>query len=137
MGDSLYACQNLFKICEGYGWKYICRFKAGSIPTVAREFETFKQSSLENHLEVTIENKEDEVKQFVFLTNLTVKKENVKGLTRLGRSRWIENEEFNRQKNLIHFIQHVNSHNTNAMKNHYLMAQIADILMQLYILKVV
>jgi len=164
MGDSLYACQNLFKICEDYGWKYICRFKAGSIPTVAREFETLKQSSPENRLEATTEkvheeyrwvngisyhgfslnalelqttqekkDKEDEVKQFVFLTNLKIKRENVSGLAKLGRSRWkIENEGFNRQKNLINFIQHVNSYNYNAMKNHYLIAQIADILMQLY-----
>lgn len=30
-------------------------------------------------------------------------------------------------------IEHLNSKNSNAMKNHYLLTQIADILMQLYI----
>mgnify|MGYP006894305182 CR=1 FL=1 len=50
-----------------------------------------------------------------------------------GRSRWkIENEGFNNQKNNIYDIQHANSLNYNAMKNHYLLTQIADIVMQLY-----
>lgn len=51
-----------------------------------------------------------------------------------GRSRWkIENEGFNNQKNGIYRIEHLNSRNSNAMKNHYLLTQIADILMQLYL----
>jgi hypothetical protein len=51
-----------------------------------------------------------------------------------GRNRWkIENEGFNNQKNGIYKIEHINSYNSNAMKNHYLLAQISDILMQLYL----
>ena len=51
-----------------------------------------------------------------------------------GRGRWkIENEGFNNQKNGIYRIEHLNSRNSNAMKNHYLLTQIADILMQLYL----
>ena len=51
-----------------------------------------------------------------------------------GRGRWkIENEGFNNQKNEIYRIEHLNSKNSNAMKNHYLLTQIADILMQLYV----
>ena len=51
-----------------------------------------------------------------------------------GRGRWkIENEGFNNQKNGLYQIQHLNSRNSNAMKNHYLLTQIADILMQLYV----
>lgn len=37
--DSLYANQNVFQICKANAWKYIIRFKDGSIPDVAREFE--------------------------------------------------------------------------------------------------
>jgi beta-xylosidase len=44
----------------------------------------------------------------------------------------IENEEFNIQKNHRYGITHVNSKNYNAMKNHYLITQIADIILQLY-----
>ena len=52
-----------------------------------------------------------------------------------GRGRWkIENEGFNNQKNGIYRIEHLNSHNSNAMKNHYLLTQISDILMQIYLL---
>lgn len=39
---------------------------------------------------------------------------------------------FNIQKNIRYDIQHVNSENYNAMKCHYLLTQIADILLQLY-----
>ena len=51
-----------------------------------------------------------------------------------GRGRWkIENEGFNNQKHGLYRIEHLNSRNSNAMKNHYLLTQIADILMQLYL----
>ena len=51
-----------------------------------------------------------------------------------GRGRWkIENEGFNNQKNGIYNIEHLNSYDSTAMKNHYLITQIADILMQLYL----
>ncbi|MGB8452179.1 MAG: hypothetical protein WCD89_07585 [Anaerocolumna sp.] len=47
--------------------------------------------------------------------------------------RWkIENEGFNIQKNLRYEITHANSKNYNALKNHYLITQIADIILQLY-----
>ncbi len=48
--------------------------------------------------------------------------------------RWkIENEGFNNQKNEIYDIEHLNSRDSNAMKNHYLLTQIADIMRQLYL----
>ena len=51
-----------------------------------------------------------------------------------GRGRWkIENEGFNNQKNGVYRIEHLNSKNNTAMKNHYLLTQISDILMQLYL----
>lgn len=72
-------------------------------------------------------------KRYVFITNIKVTKKNAQALVAAGRSRWkIENEGFNKQKNLIYAIEHINSYNYNAMKNHYLLTQIADILMQLY-----
>ena len=36
------------------------------------------------------------------------------------------------KKNVVYRIEHLNSRNSNAMKNHHLITQIADILMQLY-----
>lgn len=59
---------------------------------------------------------------------------NLEEMAAAGRGRWkIENEGFNNQKNGIYDIEHLNSRNSNAMKNHYLLTQIADILMQLYL----
>lgn len=70
----------------------------------------------------------------MWATNLEIKDRNLEELILTGRKRWkIENEGFNNQKNGIYKIEHMNSRNTNAMKNHYLLTQIADILMQLYL----
>lgn len=70
---------------------------------------------------------------FVFITNLNITERNVKGLVAVGRSRWkIENQGFNNQKNIRYDIEHANSHNYTAMKKHYILTQIADIIMQLY-----
>ena len=55
-------------------------------------------------------------------------------MIRAARGRWkIENEGFNNQKNGIYEIEHLNSRNRNAMKNHYLLTQISDIIMQVYL----
>lgn len=51
-----------------------------------------------------------------------------------GRSCWkIEKERFNNKENGLYRIEHLNGKNSNAMKNHYLLTQISDILMQLYL----
>jgi hypothetical protein len=57
----------------------------------------------------------------------------VERLITAGRSRWkIENQGFNEQKNNRYDIEHANSRNYTAMKNHYLLVQITDIIRQLY-----
>lgn len=90
-----------------------------------------------NVIEYGYEKKEDgKPKQvsFLWVTNLKVTERNLEELVRAGRRRWkIENEGFNNQKNGIYKIEHLSSRNTNAMKNHYLLTQIADILMQVYL----
>lgn len=71
---------------------------------------------------------------FLWANNIEVTKNNLEKLITAGRGRWkIENEGFNRQKNGIRKIGHLNSRDTKAMKNHYLLTQISDILMQLYL----
>ena len=68
--------------------------------------------------------------RFQWITNIDLTKRNLEEMVCAGRGRWkIENEEFNNQKNGIYDIEHLNS---NGMKNHYLLTQIADIMMQLY-----
>lgn len=74
-----------------------------------------------------------ETRTFQWLTDLKVTGRNAGEFARAGRGRWqIENEGFNLQKNIRYDIQHANSEDYNAMKCHYLLTQIADILLQLY-----
>lgn len=84
-------------------------------------------------LELKIENEKKETGSFQWLTNLPITGKTAYEFAQAGRKRWkIENEGFNIQKNQRYKIEHANSLNSQAMKNHYLLTQIADILMQLY-----
>ena len=61
-----------------------------------------------------------------------VSKEKQEEIVKTGRERWkIENKGFNEQKKHGYFIEHAFSRNYNAMKNHYLLAQIAHTIRQL------
>lgn len=72
--------------------------------------------------------------RFQWVSSLELTKRNLEEMIFAGRGRWkIENEGFNNQKNGLYRIEHLNSKNSNAMKNHYLFTQISDILMQLYL----
>lgn len=149
LGDSLYACEKVFSRCKEYKWKFILRFKEGRIKSVAEEFHTLKKIDKNNthddiswvnqivyqqlKLNVLEQSTDKSDYPFLFITNIKVTERNAQKLITAGRSRWkIENEGFNRQKNIIYHIEHACSRNYTAMKNHYLLTQIADILMQLY-----
>lgn len=72
--------------------------------------------------------------RFVWVTDLVITQKNLEKYILTARERWkIENEGFNNQKNGIYKIEHLCSRNPNAMKAHYLITQISDILMQLYL----
>ena len=71
---------------------------------------------------------------FLWITDIELTNRNIEEMVKCGRKRWkIENEGFNTQKNILYKIEHLNSKNPNAMKNHYILTQISDILMQLYL----
>ena len=91
-----------------------------------------------NVFEYEYEEQKEEGKRhtirFSWITNIELTKRNLEEMIITGRGRWkIENEGFNNQKNGVYRIEHLNSRDSNAMKNHYLLTQIADILMQLYL----
>ena len=159
LADSLYAAKPVMDICKSYNWNYLIRFKDGSIPTLAEEFDSLlnisDQEENENNkninyvnaidykktkvnvftFETTTKSKEglEATTKFKWITNIEVTDKNAEKLADTGRDRWkIENEGFNTQKNLRYNITHANSLNYNAMKNHYLITQIADIILQLY-----
>lgn len=168
LGDSLYACDRVFEICKRNRWRYVLRFKEGSIPSIAKEFKIIQEIepkelniNEENENENTLKlykyvneidyrdkkinmveykeqtvNKGDNKKSetsFVFITNIEISKKKVEKIVATGRSRWkIENEAFNNQKNISYDIEHACCLDYNAIKNHYLLIQIADILKQLF-----
>jgi len=147
LGDSLYACESVFKKCDEYRWHYLFRFKQGRIKSIAEDFQAIKQLEQQsaesnpifwtndiayNQRTVNMIEYESE-KRFTYITNIKITSKNSSRLVNAGRSRWkIENEGFNRQKNVRYHIEHPNSHNYTAMRNHYLLTQITDILMQLF-----
>lgn len=72
--------------------------------------------------------------RFQWLSDIDLTKRNLEEMITAARGRWkIENEGFNNQKTGIYRIEHRNSRNSNAMKNHYLLTQIADMIMQIYL----
>jgi len=150
LGDSLYACEPVFEICDSNKWKYLIRFKEGRIKSVASEFNSIKDIERKagekctwtngiayNKRAVNLIEAEIEVgrekKVYTFITDVKITKRNADVIVSFGRSRWkIENEGFNNQKTKRYHIEHANSLDYNAMKNHYLITQLADILRQLY-----
>ena len=107
-------------------------FYANHVEEVAGKTEVM------NVFEYTYEKKDKEKQKqeirFQWVSSLEVSQRNLEEMILAGRGRWkIENEGFNNQKNGIYRIEHLNSKNSNAMKNHYLLTQISDILMQLYL----
>ena len=169
LGDSLYASEPVFDLCKKNNWAYLIRYKDGSIPSIAAEFNTIKEMNeaeervvfeekeykrrkrenlkhqmqwvselpYKKHevtvLELKIENENKKIGSFQWLTNLTITGKTAYEFAQAGRKRWkIENEGFNIQKHQRYEIEHANSLHSQAMKNHYLLTQIADILMQMY-----
>lgn len=151
LGDSLYAVDPIFKLCRENYWQYIFTFKEGRTKSIWLEFEGLKllednsndkgytwvneiayKENLVNVLEAKLVEDGKE-REFTFITNIPIREKNAEEILFAGRSRWkIENEGFNNQKNIKNHIEHLCCKDYNAMKNHYLLAQLADILRQLF-----
>lgn len=150
--DSLYAAKPVMDICKRYEWDYIIRFKDGSIPYIAKEYEDIPEKervgnaeyikeidydgykvNVLKYREVTAEKGEVKITDFQWITNIEITQKNALKIAETGRLRWkIENDGFNRQKNWQGDITHACSWNEWALKNHYLMQQISDFMKQLY-----
>ena len=152
LADSLYASEPVMNICRKNDWDFIIRYKTGSIPSITEEYEKIPEKERSGHAEFIngidyngkavnmlrfweekIVKGETVRTDFQWLTSIRITKRNAGKVAAAGRKRWkIENEGFNRQKNWQGDITHACSWNRNAMKNHYLMTQIADMVKQLY-----
>ncbi|WP_349011312.1 transposase [Mediterraneibacter gnavus] len=150
-GDSLYASEGFFKECRKKKWKYILRYKEGSIPSINQEYEVLKKQE-KNRQEkpegvydyvtgidyrgesinvIEYESKEEK-KKFLYVTNLSITGRNGKETVERGRWRWkIENEGFNTQKKQGYYLEHRFSHDYQGMKNHYYMIQIGHMIAQI------
>lgn len=158
--DSLYANKPVIDLLSRNGWKYIITFKEGSMPAVYEEYQSLKKESRQNrgtyegggverkyswasdvmyfkdapgiNVLECVETKGETKKKFVWLTNFEVDKNNFNKLGETGRLRWkIENEGFNVQKNGGYELEHPYSEHIVALKNFYLLLQIAHIINQL------
>ena len=169
LGDSLYANKTVFNICKKNKWEYLIRYKDGSIPTLAEEYDEIKNMGESEEevieietvykrkpkvkaihkmrwvngmdyyghkvavMELVIEKDGKDWKEFQWVTSMKIMGRTASEFADTGRKRWlIENEGFNIQKNHRYFITHANSMDYNAMKNHYLLTQLADMLLQMY-----
>ena len=148
--DSLYACESFFGECQRKRWRFLLRFKEGSIPTVYQEYMALKEIEknrqekgetwydyvngicYEGHLLNYVECGENgRENPLYYLTDLPVTKKNVEGLVMDGRRRWaIENQGFNTQKRQGYCLEHMYSRNYQAMKNHYYLIQIGHMISQ-------
>ena len=161
--DNLYETQPIMELCRKNGHKYIFTHKGTRQRTLDESYKLFKESTeytevtmigkekgaagyvnsvektvekseVANIFEYRYERTEGETVKFQWLTNIEITKKNLEELIEAARGRWkIENEGFNNQKNGIYDIEHLNSRDSNAMKNHYLLTQISDIIMQIYL----
>lgn len=84
-------------------------------------------------MELEIERHKKKSLKFQWITSLEIDYSTAEEFAYTGRNRWmIENEGFKIQKHHRYLITHKNSLDYTALKNHYLITQIADILVQLY-----
>ena len=150
-GDSLYASEGFFKDCKAKKWKYILRYKEGSIPSIQQEYQELKKLEKKRiegrdgkydyvtgidyrgeEIHVMEYENAEEGKKFQFVTNLNITEKNVKETVERGRWRWkIENEGFNTQKKQGYYLEHRFSHDYQGMKNHYYLIQIGHMIAQI------
>ena len=161
LGDSLYGCEPVFRICRQKRWSYIVVFKKGRTASLWEEARgkcrrrphnvktaecsdgTVQHFSWADYLphgkEITHavfcnENCADgSEKQWAWVTDHRPDHNNVQTLTNKGgRQRWkIENEGFNTLKNGETGLKHDYGSLGNAWYNYYLLAQVALLLTQL------
>lgn len=161
-GDALYEAEPVMEMCREKGFRYLFTHKDSRQLQVAEAYSWIIREEpnevrnigkekgrgrYANDVDVTAGKKEKmnvyeyryetpEGKEICFqwVTDIELTKTNLEEMIKAGRGRWkIENEGFNTQKNGIYDIEHLNSRNSNAMKNHYLLTQIADLVMQIYL----
>ena len=135
-------------LCREYKWEYLIRYKKGSIPSIAEEYEKIPEKGKTQRAEFVNEidyegepvhvlryreEKDGTTTEFQWLSSIRITKGNAERMAETGRKRWkIENEGFNRQKKLAgkHY-PYMQLGMNRRRRTHYLMAQISDFMKQL------
>jgi len=159
--DSLYANETLLDICLKNSWSFYVAFKEGSIPNLYRQMLetmakhpgqvvtgeddmeeytcrwacnlTYKQHRLHAVMCDVKARKDGKETRFVFLTDHRPDADRVHEMINMGgRQRGkIENQGFNVQKNCGYELEKAYGYRDQALKNYYLLVQIAHCLHQL------
>jgi len=155
--DSLYAGEPVIEICESNNWRYIIRFKEGSVKSIAdgfnnaaqekkggyrvftkhggdKKYEYLNAYNYRGHyINIVRYTEEGQEYPFWYLTNLPINMKNCVDFVAYARDRWkIENQGFNIQKNHGYELKHKFSKNKQAIKNHYYLIQIAHAISQFF-----
>lgn len=157
-GDGLYFNEWILKFCKESDWRYIIRYKTGCASSVEEYYQvtktygdTRKYKEIRNKEEIEYEydngieyhgykvnmckmeiQKEKKVITFSFVTDIKITDKNIVKVGYYGRQRWkIENKGFNDQKNHGYGMKHAFSYDENAIKGHYLLMLVSQLLMQL------
>jgi len=78
------------------------------------------------------ETKKEKTTEFMWISSINITESKMEEVVKTGRKRWkIENEGFNEQKHGVFNIEHLYCTDSNAMKIHYLLTQIAHMIRQL------
>ena len=104
------------------------------VPKYVNDIEYHKIDLNIAETNVTVNKSKEEKTEltFIFVTDIKITDRNIEQIFNAGRSRWkIENQGFNNQKNIRYNITHMCCLDNTAMKNHYLLVQISDIIRQL------
>lgn len=160
LGDSLYACEPMIKICNENKWEYIMVLKEERLRSVMEEYLELVCQEKDN---IVFEENEKEIKvyqwvngidnekyttnileeityskiskeqtKWIWITNREITSRNVKILAKTGRKRsYIENQGFKEQKSGCFHLEHVYSKNYHAIQVIYLLIQIAHMILQL------
>lgn len=159
--DSLYACEKVLDRCGRAPWDFICVFKRGSIPTLFDDAYELLKLEPHNRLvlttkhpditctyrwldnleyggqrlsfvETTETDKDGNTGTWVWLTSLTVNRDNVIEIAQAGRLRWKTENEGNNEQKTGYGIEHFcNCSDYNEMMALYFILQIAMTLMWL------
>lgn len=158
--DGLYANQNVIRLVEAKGWKYIITFKEGSMSERFPEAESLAKMQIKNRLTVTQKKcvqhfswadqlpiaefnpnvlfcteakMDDDPTRFAWLTNFHICLNNVENIANKGgRLRWkIENEGYKTQKKDGYEMEHAYSRHANGHRVFYILLLIAHYITQL------